>query len=82
MMCHFIMLALIRLIFLVFSLMEKLFLQFSSGTGFGFTILLVILFPINSPVASAILWTTFLEAVFAASNPVFVAVSNNFFPYC
>ena len=39
------------------------------------------LFPINSPIASAALWTTFLEADFRASSPVFVAVSNNCFPY-
>ena len=37
--------------------------------------------PINSPVASAALWTTFFETVFRASIPVLVAVSNNFFPY-
>ena len=38
-----------------------------------------ILFPINSLVASAALWTTYLEAVFSESSPVLVAVSNNFF---
>ena len=40
-----------------------------------------ILFPINFPVASAALETNFLEAVFAASNSVFVAVSNIFPSY-
>ena len=49
--------------------------KFSPGTCFDFTILLVIMFPMNSPVASVALWTMFLEAVFKASSPVFVAVS-------
>ena len=35
----------------------------------------------NSPAASAVLWTTVNDSVFIASNPVFVAVSNNFFPF-
>ena len=35
----------------------------------------------KSPVASAVFRTTLLEAVFAASIPVFVAVSINFLPY-
>ena len=34
----------------------------------------------NSPAASAVLWTSFLEAVFTASSPVFVEVSNSFLP--
>ena len=55
--------------------------KLSSGTGFGFTILSAILFPMNSAVASVVLWTTFLEAVFRASSPVLVAVSNNCFQY-
>ena len=38
---------------------------------------LAILFPINSPVASAALWTNFLEAVFRGSGPVLVAAFNN-----
>ena len=47
------------------------FLEFSSITGFCFTILSAILFPINSPVASAPLWTsTFLEVVFKEFSPV------------
>ena len=44
-------------------------------------ILSAILFPIKSPVASAVFSTTLLEAVFAASIPVFVAISINFLPY-
>ena len=44
-------------------------------------ILSAILLPIKSPVASAVFCTTLLEAVFAASIPVFVAVSINFLPY-
>ena len=44
---------------------------------FVLTILSAILFPINSPVASAALWSTFLEEVVKASSPVF----NNCFPY-
>ena len=32
----------------------------------------------NSSVAAAVLWITLLEAVFAASTPVFVAVSSIF----
>ena len=50
-------------------------------TYFDFTVSLVILFPINSLVASAALWTTFLEAVFRAYSPALVAVSNNYFSY-
>ena len=44
-------------------------------------VLSAILFPIKSPVASAVFWTTLFEAVFAASIPVFVAVSINFLQY-
>ena len=44
-------------------------------------ILSAILFPIKSPVASAVFCTTLLEAVFAASIPVFVALAINFLPY-
>ena len=44
-------------------------------------ILSAILFPIKSPVASAVFCTTLLVAVFAVSIPVFVAVSINFFLY-
>ena len=44
---------------------------------FGFKILSAILFPINSPVASAALWATFLEVVFRTSSPV----SNTRFQY-
>ena len=38
-----------------------------------------ILLPIKSPVASAVFCTALLEVVFAASIPVFVAVSINFY---
>ena len=44
-------------------------------------ILSAILLPIRSPVASAVFCTTLLEVVFAASIPVFVAVSINLLPY-
>ena len=57
------------------------FFGFSSGTGFNFTILSAILFPMNLPVNSATLCTTYLEAVFTTSSPVFVGVSNNYFPF-
>ena len=58
------------------------FLEFSSITGFRFTVFSAILFPTNSSVASAVVWTTFLEAVFWAINPVFVTYSKkNFFLY-
>ena len=53
------------------------FREFTSGLDFGFTILI----PINSPVASAVLWVTYLVAVFRTSSPVFVAVSNSCFLY-
>ena len=64
----------------------------SSGFSFGFSfdfsfdlsigvILSAILFPIKSPVASPIFCTTLIEVVFAASIPVYVALSINFLPY-
>ena len=58
----------------------------SSGFSFSFdlpiqVILSAILFSIKSPVASAVFCTTLLEAVFAASIPVFVAVSINCLPF-
>ena len=43
-------------------------------------ILSAILLPIKSPVASTVFCTTLLESVFAASIPVFVAVSINLLP--
>ena len=64
--------------FLVVYLFHLLFLYFLFYTE---VILLAILFPIRSPVASAVFWTTLLEAVFVASIPVFVAVSINFLTY-
>ena len=51
--------------------------EFSSITDFVFAIFSAILFPINLPLASAALWTYFLEAIFKASSPV----SNNCFLY-
>ena len=63
------------------TIISSTFLEFSAGKGFGFTILPAILFPIDSPVPSAALWTTFLEVVFRASSPVLVAVSNKCLPY-
>ena len=63
MMFHFITLFLIHLILLTISVVRTTisltFLEFSSDTDFGFKIFSVILFPINSPLASAALWTTF-----------------------
>ena len=58
----------------------------SSGFSFSFdlpieVILSAMLFPIKSPLASAVFCTTLLEAVFAASIPIFVAVSIHFLPY-
>ena len=44
-------------------------------------ILSAVLFPIKSPAASAVFWTTLFEAVFAASIHVLVAVSIKFLPY-
>ena len=58
------------------------FFVLSSSFDLPATVILsAILFTIKSPVASAAFWTTLLEAVFAASIPVFVAVSTNFLPY-
>ena len=59
----------------------SIFCKFISGRGFALTIVSAISFSINFPVASAVLWTTFLEAVFVASSPSFVAVSIRFFLY-
>ena len=62
----------------------------SSGFSFVFVfsfglpievILSTILFPIKSPVDSAVFCTTLLEAIFAASIPALVAVSSNFLLY-
>ena len=67
--------------------MECIFVQvflLFFGISYGLpieVILSAILFPIKSPVASAVFCTTLLEAVFAASIPVLVAVSINFLPY-
>ena len=59
-------------------IISSTFLKFLSETDCGFTIFYMIFFPINSPVASAALLTTFLEAVFRESSPVLAAISN----YC
>ena len=63
------------------NLLLSSILKFISDIGFGFTVFSAILLPINSPLPSAVLWTTFLEAVFAKSSSVFVAMSNIFFLY-
>ena len=70
------MLFLIHLMFLLFSLVEyfSTFLKCASGKGalckhFGFTTFSVVLFPVTSPVASAVLWIIFLEAAFAVASP-------------
>ena len=57
------------------------FLGFVSDTCFGFAIFPEILFSINSLVTSAVLWTTFWEAVFAASGSAIEALSKTFSPY-
>ena len=57
------------------------FPEISSDKGFGFTVLIAILFPKNSTVASAALSYTFLVAVLKAFIYVFVAASNNFLRY-
>ena len=54
----------------------SIYFKFSSETCFDFTILSAILFPLNSPVASGALWTTFLEAVFRASSFAVAAAFN------
>ena len=61
-------------------IISSTFLESTSDSGFGFTILLAILFPINFPIALAALWATVLEAVFKTSSHAFVAAFNNFFP--
>ena len=53
-------------------IISSTFLEFATGTGFGFTTLSAILFPINSPVALAALWTDFLKVVFKASLVLFL----------
>ena len=86
-MFNFLIIVLILSIFLLFYGGVTIFstiLQFSSGIGFGFINYSVILFPILfplSPVASAVLWTTFFKADFTAFHPVFVAAANIFFLY-
>ena len=72
-----IILVLIRLVFFLFSggiTIPSTVLQFISGTGFGFRILSLIVFPMNASVALAALSATFLEAFIRASSPVVVAV--------
>ena len=81
---RFIIPALIHSIFLLFFsggiIIYSTFLEFSSSTSFGFTILSAILVPVNSTVTSAALWTPFLEPAFRASNPVLAAIFNNCYP--
>ena len=52
-----------------------------SDTGFGFTILSAILFPIHSNVDSTALRSSFLKALFRSSSPVFLVACINYFPY-
>ena len=88
---HFKRFSFIRLIFFVlFSSrinVPSTILEFSSGENFGSKICnfvsyqFAILFPINSSVASAFFWTTFLKAFIAALSPVVVAIFNGFLPY-
>ena len=78
------MLVLIPLIFLAFSQVDNYFLKISMiliNYRLWFDSFISDFYLINSPVASAALWNTFLEAVFRASSPVLVAASNHFFPY-
>ena len=70
-----------HLIILFLILINSYSYKFAPIIGFGFRILAAVLFPINSPVASAALGTTVFEAVFRASSFVRVAVSSNYFPY-
>ena len=63
-------------------IVSSTFLQISLITGFSFTILLTILFPINSPVALASLWITFLEVTFRPSSHVLGIVPDNFSHLC
>ena len=51
-------------------------------TGFGFTILSAILFPIHSIVDSTALRSSFLKALFRSSSPVFLVASINYFHIC
>ena len=80
MVLYFIIFVLLCLIFLVFFsggiTISSTSLEFSSGAGLGFTIFPAILFPMSSPVASAALWTTLLEAVFRAASPYFLIICS------
>ena len=58
------------------------FLEFMADRDLGFTMLSEILLPMNSFIALAIIWATYLEAVFRASSTDFVAVRNIFFRIC
>ena len=66
--------------FLVFYLFHLFFLFFVFVLPTE-VILSAILFPVKSPVAFSVFLTTLLEPVFAASIPVFVAISIIFLPY-
>ena len=73
-------------LFVVFSLVLFKFLEFFFILSSSFdlpaeVILSAILFPVKFPVAYSVFCTTLLEAIFAASIPVFVAVSINLLPY-
>ena len=62
--------------FSVGIIISSTFIEFSSGTGFSFTIFFSNF--ISSDLASPLLWDTSLEAVFTRSSSVFVAVCINF----
>ena len=84
-MFHYIILVLIRSLFLLFFsgaiITSSISFKFSLGGAFDFTILSAISFPKNSPIASAALCATFLITVFKPSNPAFSAVLNNCIRY-
>ena len=60
--------------------MSSTFLEFSSVTGFAFTILLAF-FPYKITYCFSCLMDYFLELIFKVPSLVFVVVSNNCFPY-
>ena len=80
---RFIILVLSRLVFLLCFVVEYLFLQYSpirSRYRFRIRILSAVSFTMNFPVASAVLWTSFLKTGFRAFVFAFAVVSNNFLP--
>ena len=72
------------IVFPALSLLEQLFYSISCipfRNRLWFHIFLVILFPTISSVATAALRLNYSGTIFSASSTVFVAVSDNFFPY-